>query len=70
MCKEEAKILLGEQFMHKQGKSHVYNTEPILTPLVHFLGARTGFPKIISYLYSKNNDVSSSSELLGNKLQK
>lgn len=63
--------LKREQFQHKQRKSHVYNAETMLKPLVHFLGPTTVFPKIISHLDTKNSNVGSfplgcSSALLGN----
>lgn len=41
-------------------------SKPHRRPPVHFLRAMTVFPKIIIYLYFKNNGVSSSSLLLGN----
>lgn len=56
MCKEETKLSVGEQFMHKQKKkekSHVYNVETILKPHVHLLGDM--FPKIINSLHTNNS---------------
>lgn len=69
MCEEETKVSVGEHFMHKQRKSHVYNVETKLKPRVRLLGDT--FPKIINFLHTQSSDVCSfplccSSELLGN----